>query len=606
MRAAESGASLPRNLEELWADYPAMDKSTPLEMEVLKEWQQDGVLCRVLRYQVGVFKGAPARVAAFYASPLPHAEGQIFPALLDIHGGGQSASLNTVIAYAKRGYVSLSLNWGGNPMQIGAERWSGVQTDWGKLDATHPPQRNKTNHFAGVIEPDEYTLDDQISPRNSNWYVVLIAARRAVSLLESMPEVDDKRIGARGHSMGGKLTTNLAGIDSRIIAAVPSCGGAGVLTESQTDVPGGVKTKPTEIELACIADNAYIPRIKCPVLWLSPTNDFHAAIDNMAHNWQNMPDAQLRLSISPHYNHLHGSEHAMTEILWLEQHLKKSSVQLPQTPQIRFEMNHADGIPRVVVEPDRNALVQSVQIRYANDPQVLTRFWRSTETLPNPEKTSWIAPCPITSLDEPIFAYADVLYEVPPAFRSEKSPTYALSSRMISLSAADLKKAQRKLTLPPQALIDDGSRDWQDWYRSNWDHPPLWTASTRKLKDPAWRGRKGAALEFEIRSASENQLVMTVVSNGWGAFDSRKPAISYTCLRKLVASPEWQKITLRAEDFQSLDPQQPGALADWSTITECSISPSGNVIIDGKKQSVSGQYWQGPREIRNMRWIEHP
>jgi dienelactone hydrolase len=606
MRAADSGASLPRNLEELWADYPAMDKSTPLEMEVLKEWQQDGVLCRVLRYQVGVFKGAPARVAAFYASPLPHAEGQIFPALLDIHGGGQSASLNTVIAYAKRGYVSLSLNWGGNPMQIGAERWSGVQTDWGKLDATHPPQRNKKNHFAGGIEPDEYTLDDQISPRNSNWYVVLIAARRAVSLLESMPEVDDKRIGARGHSMGGKLTTNLAGIDSRIIAAVPSCGGAGVLTESQTDVPGGVKTKPTEIELACIADNAYIPRIKCPVLWLSPTNDFHAAIDNMAHNWQNMPDAQLRLSISPHYNHLHGSEHAMTKILWLEQHLKKSSVQLPQTPQIRFEMNHADGIPRVVVEPDRNALVQSVQIRYANDPQVLTRFWRSTETLPNPEKTSWIAPCPITSLDEPIFAYADVLYEVPPAFRSEKSPTYALSSRMISLSAADLKKAQRKLTLPPQALIDDGSRDWQDWYRSNWDHPPLWTASTRKLKDPAWRGRKGAALEFEIRSASENQLVMTVVSNGWGAFDSRKPAISYTCLRKLVASPEWQKITLRAEDFQSLDPQQPGALADWSTITECSISPSGNVIIDGKKQSVSGQHWQGPREIRNMLWIERP
>jgi hypothetical protein len=73
-----------------------------------------------------------------------------------------------------------------------------------------------------------------------------------------------------------------------------------------------------------------------------------------------------------------------------------------------------------------------------------------------------------------------------------------------------------------------------------------------------------------------------------------------------VASSVWQKITLSAEDFQSLDPQQPEALADWSTITECSISPSGNVLIDGKKQSVRGQHWQGPREIRNMRWIETP
>ena len=30
------------------------------------------------------------------------------------------------------------------------------------------------------------------------------------------------------------------------------------------------------------------------------------------------------------------------------------------------------------------------------------------------------------------------------------------------------------------------------------------------------------------------------------------------------------------------------------------------MIIDGKKQSVSGQHWQGPREIRNMRWAGLP
>jgi hypothetical protein len=63
-------ADVPRTLDELWADFPTLDKTTPLESEVLKEWEQDGVVCRIVRYQVGVFKGAPSRVAAFYAFPI--------------------------------------------------------------------------------------------------------------------------------------------------------------------------------------------------------------------------------------------------------------------------------------------------------------------------------------------------------------------------------------------------------------------------------------------------------------------------------------------------------------------------------------------------------
>ena len=58
---------IPQNLNQLWEGYdPHKD---PLEIEVLKEWELDGVVCRIVRYQVGVFKGAPARVAAFYAFP---------------------------------------------------------------------------------------------------------------------------------------------------------------------------------------------------------------------------------------------------------------------------------------------------------------------------------------------------------------------------------------------------------------------------------------------------------------------------------------------------------------------------------------------------------
>ncbi len=47
---------------------------------------------------------------------------------------------------------------------------------------------------------------------------------RAVDLLSSMPEVDPKRIGAIGHSLGGHNALFVAAFDHRIKAVVTSCG----------------------------------------------------------------------------------------------------------------------------------------------------------------------------------------------------------------------------------------------------------------------------------------------------------------------------------------------------------------------------------------------
>ena len=89
---------------------------------------------------------------------------------------------------------------------------------------------NTTLSFPGDEAPDDVdrldqagfvaSLDPVASPRNSNWFLVLVAARRALSVLERQPEVDPARIGVTGHSMGGKLTTNLAGIDPRVAKIV--------------------------------------------------------------------------------------------------------------------------------------------------------------------------------------------------------------------------------------------------------------------------------------------------------------------------------------------------------------------------------------------------
>jgi hypothetical protein len=593
--AASAFGAVPQNLDELWAGFDP--RKEPLAVEVLKEWEQDGAVCRVVRYQVGIFKGAPTKVAAFYVFPKGKTK---LPAILEMHGGGQSANFDSMLAFAQLGYAGMSLNWGGNKLNFGRAKvtYDGPQTDWGKLDATHEPKRNKVNHFVGALTPDEFTLDDVESPRNSNWFLVLMAARRAITFLEQQPEVDPARIGASGHSMGGKLTTDLAGIDKRVAAAVPSCGGAGNILESQTDLPGCAKKNVPPLELACVSDNAYIPRITCPILWLSPANDFHAHIDNMAWNWRTLPDDQARFSIAPHLNHRHTEEHAITQLLWFEQHLK-GVFKMPKTPRLAVEFKTDCGIPFVTVTPDDSLPVRSVDVYYSIDPHELTRFWRDARTVKI--GNAWQAMCPVMSVEQPIFVYANVSYDTPEQYRN-KTSTFTISSRVWSAAPAQLKSAGVKATDKPERLIDDGSRGWRDWYRLNWGHPPLWFAATRKLKDPKWRGPDGAKLLFEIKSQTDNTLVVTFNCNAWGAFQPGKPAPDYTVAKPLKASPDWQTVTVSLSELAATDPKITAPLANWQTVTEFSISPSGEIANGRKKERVHGKAWQGPREIRNLRW----
>jgi len=596
-------AAVPKSVTELWADFdPRQD---PLETEVLQAWEQEGVVCRVVRYQVGVFKGAPAKLAAFYAFPKG---GTNLPALLQMHGGGQSASLDCVVTDARRGFASLSLNWGGNKLHFGRTKmaYNGPQTDWGKLDATHPPQRNKVNHFAGSLSPDDYTLDAVESPRNSNWYLVLLAARRALTFLEQQPEVNPARLGVYGHSMGGKLTTDLAGIDPRVKAAVPSCGGAGNILESQTDLAGCVKSSPTALELACISDNAYLPRITSPILWLSPANDFNAPINNMAWNWRNLPDARVRFSISPHLNHRHTDEHALTQLLWFEQHLK-GAFTMPRTPRLALNLQTPNLVPLLTVIPDELQTVRRVDLYYSLDPHELSRFWRDAKAVK--EGGQWKAACPVMNLDQPLFAYADVAYTTPERYRhvaqapgQENTDTFAISSRVLSATPAQLLAAGVKATDQPERLIDDGTRAWHDWYLLNWGHPPLWTATTRKLKDAKWRGPDGAKLRFEIQSHTDNTIVLKLNCNAWGTFAPGKPAIDYTVVKNLKGSRDWQAVSVSLNELMATDPKFRVPLTNWQSVTEFSLSPSGEIFKYGQTLKVDGRPWQGPREIRNLRW----
>ncbi len=589
----------PQTLEALWGDYDP--RKEPLEAEVTKEWEQDGIVCRVIRYRVGVFKGEPATVAAFYAFPKG---ATALPGLMHIHGGGQSASLATVVTDAKRGYASLSLNWGGNKMTFAdGKTYDGLNTDWGALDATHPPQHNKVNHFAGGTKPDAFTLDPVDSPRNDNWFLVTLAARRGLTFLQSQPQVDPARLGVYGHSMGGRLTTQLTGIDKRVKAAVPSCGGSGDLVATLDEMPGGERSKATPIALATTSENPYVARLSVPTLWFSPTNDFHAHMDNMAWTWRVVPDALLRLSMSPHFNHRHDHASTLTQHLWFETHLKGKTGLIPATPAITIE---AGRVPKVVVTPDATKPCQTVRIYVSQDIHELTRFWRRLEA--KQVDVRWIAEAPLMDPTQPLFAYANVLYATPEEYRKlptapgvANSDTYFFSSREAWMTPAKLKAAGTQATDQPERLIAADSAEWGDWYRINWGNPELWSVHTRKVKDPKWRGPKGAKLRFEIKAREASWLAVKFASNEWGAF-AAGPKAEYAVAKELKVIDGWAEVEVDLTDVRPIGATK-GKLADWSTLTEIALTPSIPAELKTPEMKPAKGWTRGTDpEIRNLRW----
>ena len=65
--ASVRAAEVPQTVEQTWAAFDA--RAEPLETELIRQWREDGIVLRHVRYVVGTFDGKQTRVAAFYAFP---------------------------------------------------------------------------------------------------------------------------------------------------------------------------------------------------------------------------------------------------------------------------------------------------------------------------------------------------------------------------------------------------------------------------------------------------------------------------------------------------------------------------------------------------------
>ncbi|MGK0186054.1 MAG: cephalosporin-C deacetylase-like acetyl esterase [Verrucomicrobiales bacterium] len=589
----------PQTFSQMWDGYdPTVE---PLEVEVLKEWEEDGVTLKVIRYRIGIFKGQKSMMAGIYGCPK---SGDSFPGLVQIHGGGQYADYRSVLTNARRGYATLSIAWAGRinapdykvDPAIVKLFWAGatdnenykVTTDWSALDAYHAPSRYARNGFASTA-PAAWTLDAVDSPRNNPWFLCTLAARRAITFLEQQPEVDSDRLGVYGHSMGGKLTVMVAAADARIKAAAPSC--------------GGISNRPVDNKLYenTIADAVNLKHIDCPIIFLSPSNDFHGRLNDLPKAVQEVSSPEWRVTCSPHGNHQDTGEYQITGLLWFDQCLKKSFT-FPETPETRLDLTAADGVPIFSVQPDTSMQILSVDIFYTQHGQpagkendrenTMNRFWRHGEVSRNGD--SWQAQLPLTDTSKPLWAYANVLYALDDPqsgagyyYSLYTAESFNLSSLVQIVEPGALQAAGAIATLKPTHVIETFESGWEkEWFSYN---PEQWPRRTHKVYDAQWLAPVDGQLAFNVRASQPNALVVGIDQ--------------YAAEVSLSGGDAWQSVKLNLADFENASGE---SLEQWVGIKELRLGDKETLRSKSNGKDIRkalGANWKGPKpEFRNLRW----
>lgn len=590
---------IPANVEELWQGFDP--RAEPLDVEVLKGWEQDGVVFRVLRYRIGIFKGRKAMMAGIFGYPKG---AESLPGLVQIHGGGQYADHKAILTNAKRGYATISIAWAGRisapgysvgPSQVKLF-WDGkindpsyrVTTDWGTLDGYHAPSRHAGNIFPKLVDPAPWTLDPVKSPRNNSWFLCALGARRALTFLEEQPQVDPNRLGVYGHSMGGKLTVLTTGSDDRVKAAAPSCGG----------ISDRYNTDP--LFRTTIGDDVYLSRIRCPMFFLSPANDFHGRINDLQEAIREVQSPEVRMNCAPHHNHQDTPGYEVATQLWFDQHLKKN-FEVPETPSTKLMLREKRR-PRFILVPDRSREILSVDVYYTQQGEIVdgpgnmdntkNRFWHHVKATPG--KADWLADISFVNPNRPLWIYANVNYplekEVIGAgyyYGIYKADHFTISSPMTMLDSDRLKNLGLANTFKTSAIIEDFSEGWEkEWfhYREN-----EWARKTHKVYEPRWQAPDGAMLSFEVRTREENTLVVGIDH--------------FAAEVKINGGEDWQQIVLNPGQFTDAD----GAvLKGWGKIKELRYGPSETVRSKergSKKRKSFGGPWKGVKpQLRDLRW----
>ncbi len=183
-----------QGMEAIMGPLPGPERRCPLDVQVSAETDAGSYVVRALTYA----SEPGSRVPADLLIPKTvFGSRRSFPAVLALHPTDMQFGRRVLLEQLRENYRAYGRDL--------AERGFVVLAPAYPLMADYQPDLKSLGYQSGTMKA---VWDNQ----------------RAIDLLETLPFVDKKRIGAIGHSLGGHNAIFTAVFDSRIKAVVSSCG----------------------------------------------------------------------------------------------------------------------------------------------------------------------------------------------------------------------------------------------------------------------------------------------------------------------------------------------------------------------------------------------
>jgi len=426
-------------------DVPALT-ATPLNAKVLSTAEKDGIVTQEIMYHSEMDGEKSVDIFAYFCYP-KGAKG--LPAFIWNQSGLSKASTYFPELGAKRGYAALCID---NPM----------------------PGYRSTGGYP-------VTLDLQGDPRQNGIYHVAVALLKAVSYLESRPEVDPNRIGMAGSSWGGFLTTLMAGVDPRLKAASAMFGcGSLELGNAWWSLP-----KDTDEDRAyrerwrTTLDPAWrLPASKVPLAWFSGTNDHFYWMPALMSSYARAGGPKA-LTLMPNYNHGLPPELDDQVLAWLDVNLQGKPPFIAVSP-LEVAKRNGKLYARWTFTPVEGRPVAGAELilSYGDNGNWETRHW-----FPIPAKITGArceAALPLTA--EPYFVSGTMI----------DRQQYRYSTPLARVAPAELVKN------PRAALIYDGCAEWGDFEERHLEMQRGFSLRIPPLSKDAYQGEQAAIITGKV------------------------------------------------------------------------------------------------------------
>jgi dienelactone hydrolase len=297
--------------------------------------------------------------------------GEKFPGVVLIHGGGGTAFVEWAYLWAKRGYAAIAMDLAGcRPMDpIYGKDGAPVLGQ-----AAKPDSRTRLSN-GGPAQGHPEKFDTIGGDFSDDWpYHAAASVIRAHSLLRSFSDCVADRTAVTGISWGGYTTCLVASLDDRFRAAVPVYG-CGYLFEGESVQRPSIDKlgERRDAWIKTYDPSSLLPRCRVPILFVNGTNDIHYTLDSYQKSF-NVVSGQKQMRIEVNMRHGHPPGWAPQEIgLFIDSHCREGQpLPLPGEP---IRMGDKIRIPYTTSVP-----LKSAALHYTIDTGL--RSDRKWQTLP--------------------------------------------------------------------------------------------------------------------------------------------------------------------------------------------------------------------------------